>query len=68
MLPDGTGFALKCADGAGRALGPAAAAFLARSAPSFRAFTSFRIANSRGENVGAIARRVNASKIAVEIS
>ena len=49
LLPDGTGFALKVEDGASRAAGPAAAAFLhiqeLREAPLF---------NSRGELIGRV--------------
>ena len=43
VLPDGTGFAIKSADGAGRALGPAAAALpRAPRARGSSAFMSFR--------------------------
>jgi len=54
MLADRTGFAIKSADGAGRALGPAVAAFLARLGAELPRLYELPIANSRGENVGAI--------------
>jgi L-asparaginase len=54
-LPDRTGFAIKCADGAGRALGPAVAAFLARLGAELPRLHELPLTNSRGENVGAIA-------------
>ncbi len=53
-LSDGTGFAIKTADGAGRALGPAVAAFLARLGAELPRLYELPIANSRGENVGTI--------------
>jgi L-asparaginase len=54
VLGDGTGFAIKCADGTGRALGPAAAAFLARLDANVERLYELPLTNSRGENVGAI--------------
>jgi L-asparaginase II len=54
VLPDGTGFAIKSADGAGRSLGPGVAAFLARLGADVRRLSELPVANSRGENVGAI--------------
>jgi len=54
VLPDATGFAIKSADGAGRALGPAVAAFLARLGADVPRLYELPIANSRGENVGVI--------------
>jgi L-asparaginase II len=54
VLPGGTGFAIKSADGAGRALGPAVAAFLARLGADVPRLYELPVANSRGENVGAI--------------
>jgi L-asparaginase len=55
VLGDGTGFAIKSADGAGRPLGPAAAAFLGRLGADVQALSELPIENSRGENVGSIA-------------
>ena len=54
VLPDGTGFAIKSADGAGRSLGPGVAAFLARLGTDVPRLSELSVANSRGENVGAI--------------
>ena len=54
VLADGTGFAIKSADGAGRALGPAIAAFLARLDADVSPLYELPLTNSRGENVGAI--------------
>jgi L-asparaginase II len=54
-LPDGTGFAIKCADGAGRALGPAVAALVARLGADVPRLHEVLLTNSRGENVGVIA-------------
>jgi L-asparaginase len=54
LLPDGTGFALKAADGAGRALGPAAAAFLRRTGLELQSLAELPLTNSRGVRVGAI--------------
>ena len=54
VLSDATGFAIKSADGAGRALGPSAAAFLARLGADVPRLYELPVANSRGENVGAI--------------
>jgi L-asparaginase II len=54
VLPDGTGFALKSADGAGRALGPAVAAFVARTGEELSSLTEVPLTNSRGDRVGAI--------------
>jgi L-asparaginase II len=53
-LADGTGFALKTEDGSARALGPAAASFLARVGIELHALAELPLTNSRGENVGAI--------------
>jgi L-asparaginase II len=53
-LPDRTGFAIKCADGSGRALGPAVAAFVARLGAELPRLSQLALTNSRGENVGAI--------------
>jgi L-asparaginase II len=54
-LPDGTGFALKTADGAGRALGPAVAALLAPLGVDLPGLAELPLTNSRGERVGNIA-------------
>ena len=54
VLPDGTGFALKTADGAGRALGPAAAAFLERVGADVSTLAELPVVNSRGDRVGEI--------------
>jgi L-asparaginase II len=54
VLADRTGFAIKSADGAGRALGPAVAAFLARLGAEVPRLYELPVANSRGEDVGAI--------------
>ena len=54
VLDDGTGFAVKSADGAGRALGPAVAAFLARLDADVSPLHELALTNSRGENVGTI--------------
>jgi L-asparaginase II len=51
-LPDGTGVALKVADGAARATGPAAARFL-----GIEALADEPIVNSRAEVVGAVLTR-----------
>jgi L-asparaginase II len=53
-LPDGTGFALKSADGAARGLSPALAYFLAPLGFELPAFVEAPLANSRGERVGTI--------------
>jgi L-asparaginase II len=53
-LADGTGFALKTADGSGRALGPATASFLGRVGVEVPALAELPLTNSRGENVGTI--------------
>src|SRR6266542_6160617 len=55
MLADGTGFALKTADGAARALGPAVAAFLGSLGAELPALAELPLTNSRGERVGTIA-------------
>jgi L-asparaginase len=55
LLPDGTGFALKTADGSGRALGPSAAAFLGRIGIEPSRLVELPLLNSRDENVGRIA-------------
>jgi L-asparaginase II len=49
---DGVGIALKCEDGASRALGPALAAFLAPLGHELAALASVPVRNSRGELVG----------------
>jgi len=54
LLPDGTGFALKTADGSSRALGPALAYFLAPLGYELPAFAEVHVANSRGERVATI--------------
>ncbi|MFL5936028.1 MAG: asparaginase [Gaiellaceae bacterium] len=54
VLADRTGFAIKSADGAGRALGPAVSSFLARLGAEVPRLYELPVANSRGENVGAI--------------
>jgi L-asparaginase II len=52
---DGTGVALKCEDGNGRALKPALAALLGRMGLALdRSFTHITVHNSRGEEVGEI--------------
>ena len=50
VTPDGAGFALKCEDGAFRALGPALASFF----PGLGEFARVPIENSRGEEVGEV--------------
>jgi len=55
LLPDGTGFALKAADGAYRAIGPALAAVLARLGFELPGLAESPLSNSRGERVGTIA-------------
>jgi L-asparaginase II len=52
--PDGIGLALKVEDGAGRAVGPALAAFLRRLGHPLPALDETEVANSRGEVVGQI--------------
>src|SRR6266545_1009272 len=54
-LPDGTGFALKSADGSARALRSALASFAASLALELPGFAEVPLANSRGEAVGTIA-------------
>ena len=54
-LADGTGFALKTADGAYRALGPAVAALLGPLGAVLSTLEELPLANSRGERVGTIA-------------
>jgi L-asparaginase II len=51
---NGVGVALKCADGSSRALGPAAARFLAEIDVDLSALEHARLRNSRGEVVGEI--------------
>jgi L-asparaginase II len=51
---DGLGIALKTEDGNGRALGPAAAAFLARLELDLSDLAVVPLANSRGERVGVV--------------
>jgi L-asparaginase II len=54
--PDGTGVALKCEDGNGRALRPALATVLGRIGITLdQSFTRVAVHNSRGEVVGVIA-------------
>jgi L-asparaginase II len=55
VLPDGTGLALKTADGAARALGPALAAFLAPGGAELPELAELPLVNSRGESVGSVA-------------
>jgi L-asparaginase len=55
LLPDGTGFALKCADGSARALRPALASFSASLGFEVPALVHVPLTNSRGERVGMIA-------------
>ena len=52
--PDGTAMALKVADGAGRAVGPATASFLGRLGHELPELSEQAILNSRGEHVGAV--------------
>jgi L-asparaginase II len=52
--PDGVGVALKTEDGNGRALGPAAAAFLARLELDLSDLAVVSLENSRGERVGEV--------------
>lgn len=52
--PDGLGVALKVADGSGRAVGPALAAFLPRLGVGLPELASAAVRNSRGETVGEI--------------
>ena len=52
--PGGVGVALKAADGAGRALGPAVAAFLGELGYVVPSLRRVELANSRGEPVGEI--------------
>jgi len=56
--PGGIGVALKAADGAWRALGPALAAFLARLGTDAPGLEVLPVTNSRGERVGEIAAAV----------
>jgi L-asparaginase II len=51
---DGLGIALKAEDGNGRALGPAAAAFVRRLDRDLSALEVLPLENSRGEHVGEI--------------
>jgi L-asparaginase len=55
VLPDGTGFAIKSADGAGRPLGPAAAEFLRPFGAELPTLRELPVHNSRSEPVGLIA-------------
>jgi len=55
LLPDGTGFALKAADGGYRALGPALAAALAPIGVELPGLAESPLLNSRGERVGTVA-------------
>jgi L-asparaginase II len=52
--PDGTGLALKVADGASRAVAPALASFLARLGVALDQLARIPLENSRGERVGEI--------------
>jgi L-asparaginase II len=54
-LPDGTGFALKAADGTERALRPALAALLAPLGFDLPEFVEAPVENNHGERVGTIA-------------
>ena len=53
-FPDGTGFALKSADGAARPLGPALASLAARLGFDAGELAETPLVNSRGERVGAV--------------
>jgi L-asparaginase II len=53
--PGGLGVALKVADGADRALGPAAAAFLGTLGHELPSLRTRPLANSRGERIGEVA-------------
>jgi L-asparaginase II len=53
--PDGLGLAVKVADGNGRAVGPAVAAFLARTGHPLPELAVQDVSNSRGEVVGEVA-------------
>jgi L-asparaginase II len=55
--PDGTGVALKVADGASRAVGPALAAFLGRLGTHLDELAVLPLANTRGERVGEVVLR-----------
>jgi L-asparaginase II len=55
--PDGTGVALKAADGASRAVGPALATFLARLGVDVPELAVLPVTNTRGERVGEVASR-----------
>jgi L-asparaginase II len=52
--PDGLGLALKVADGAGRAVGPALAAFLAELGEPVEQLAEVQVSNSLGERAGEI--------------
>ncbi|MFN2469916.1 MAG: asparaginase [Gaiellaceae bacterium] len=52
--PEGLGIALKVEDGASRAVGPAAAAFLGRLGHAFPQADATQVENSRGEIVGEV--------------
>jgi L-asparaginase II len=54
VSPEGLGIALKTEDGAGRALGPAVAEFLAGLGVEVPALAVAAMSNSRGEQVGEI--------------
>jgi L-asparaginase len=54
-LADGTGFALKTADGSARAVGPALAAFLAQLGIEGPSLDDEELVNSRGDPVGTVA-------------
>jgi L-asparaginase II len=56
VLPEGAGFALKCADGSGRPLAAAAAALLEQLGYELSEFESTPLTNSRGDVVGEVAR------------
>ena len=55
--PDGTGIALKAADGASRATGPALAAFLARLGVDVQELWELPLTNTRGDRVGEVVPR-----------
>ena len=54
ITPDGSGFALKCEDGAFRALPPALVSFFPSLERQLQAFARVPVENSRGEEVGEV--------------
>jgi hypothetical protein len=56
VLPDGTGLALKAADGNGRALRPALAALAGELGHPLPAFEHVTIPDAHGEDAATIAR------------